>query len=61
MEKTKIATTTVEKCTLAKFFDDKAQSLRLPTIQREFVWDAEDVKKLLDSIVQGYPIGSIII
>lgn len=61
MEKTKIATTSVEKCSLSKFFADKAQSLRLPTIQREFVWDAEDVKKLLDSIVQGYPIGSIII
>jgi hypothetical protein len=61
MKQTKIATTTVEKCLLSKFFTDKAQFLRLPTIQREFVWDAEDVKKLLDSIVQGYPIGSIII
>lgn len=61
MGKTKIATTTVEKCSLAKFYTDKVQFLRLPTIQREFVWDAEDVKKLLDSIVQGYPIGSIIL
>src|SRR4030042_3928362 len=61
MQRTRIATTTVEKCSFSKFYSDKAQSLRLPTIQREFVWDAEDVKKLLDSIVQGYPIGSIII
>jgi hypothetical protein len=61
MERTKIATTTVDKCSLAKFYSDKVQSLRLPTIQREFVWDAEDVKKLLDSIVHGYPIGSIIL
>lgn len=57
----KIATTTVEKISLSKFYCEKAKELRLPTIQREFVWDAEDVKKLLDSIVQGYPIGSIII
>lgn len=61
MERVKIATTTtVDKCSLMKFCTEKVEALRLPTIQREFVWDAEEVKELLDSIIKGYPIGSII-
>jgi uncharacterized protein with ParB-like and HNH nuclease domain len=34
--------------------------LLLPDIQREYVWKMEDIEKLFDSIVDGYPIGSCI-
>jgi uncharacterized protein with ParB-like and HNH nuclease domain len=32
----------------------------LPAIQREFVWDDEQVEKLFDSLMRGYPIGSFL-
>jgi len=32
----------------------------LPAIQREFVWHPEQVIKLFDSIMRGYPIGSFL-
>lgn len=34
--------------------------LLLPDIQREYVWDMQDIEKLFESIVDGYPIGSCI-
>src|SRR5437016_11839529 len=46
---------------LSTFWSEEAQTLRIPTIQRQFVWDAEDVRDLIDSIVNGYPVGAIII
>ncbi len=46
---------------LSQFWREEAQTLQIPTIQRQFVWDAEDVRDLLDSILNGYPIGAIII
>lgn len=32
----------------------------LPAIQREFVWDTEQIEKLFDSLMRGYPIGSFL-
>ncbi|PPS21006.1 DUF262 domain-containing protein [Brachyspira murdochii] len=32
----------------------------LPAIQREFVWKPEQIIKLFDSILRGYPIGSFL-
>ncbi len=32
----------------------------LPAIQREFVWNAEQIEKLFDSLLRGYPIGSFL-
>jgi len=32
----------------------------LPAIQREFVWDADQIEKLFDSLMRGYPIGSFL-
>jgi len=29
----------------------------LPAIQREFVWDSEQIQRLFDSLMRGYPIG----
>ncbi len=33
----------------------------LPTFQRDYVWDEEDVKEFIDSMIKGYPVGSIIL
>jgi hypothetical protein len=46
---------------LREFFKTEATTLRIPSIQRQFVWDAEDIKELVDSIISGYPIGAVII
>jgi hypothetical protein len=35
--------------------------LRVPSFQRNFVWDAEDVRKLFDSIWRGFPIGTLLL
>jgi len=32
----------------------------LPTIQREFVWDTEQIEKLFDSLMRDYPISSFL-
>ena len=32
----------------------------IPTFQREFVWEPENIRKLWDSIFKFYPIGSIL-
>lgn len=34
--------------------------LLIPTFQRDFVWDPENIRKLWDSIFRFYPIGSIL-
>ena len=35
--------------------------IKLPKFQRPFVWNKEDILKLLDSVYKGYPIGSILL
>lgn len=32
----------------------------LPAIQREFVWSAEKIESLFDSLLRGYPVGSFL-
>lgn len=32
----------------------------LPAIQREFVWEPEQIETLFDSIMQGYPVGTFL-
>lgn len=36
-------------------------SLRIPTFQRSFVWDAADVRNLFDSVYRGFPIGTLLL
>jgi hypothetical protein len=36
------------------------RDLVLPAIQRSFVWDEDQITKLFDSILRGYPIGSFL-
>lgn len=33
----------------------------MPAIQREFVWGQEQIIKLMDSLMRGYPIGSFLL
>lgn len=35
--------------------------VRIPGFQRRFKWQWEDVRRLFDSIVRGYPIGSLLL
>lgn len=35
--------------------------VRIPEFQRPFRWQWEDVRRLMDSIIRGYPIGSILL
>jgi hypothetical protein len=37
-----------------------SKELYLPAIQRKFVWDAEQIEKLFDSIMRDYPIGTFL-
>lgn len=39
----------------------KEGQIKLPKFQRPFVWKSSDMLKLLDSIYNGYPIGSLLI
>lgn len=38
----------------------QSDQLVLPAIQREFVWEDEQVTRLFDSVARGYPIGSFL-
>jgi len=44
---------------LFRWFDRR--SLAIPEVQREFVWNANRACALLDSIFQGYPVGTVMI
>lgn len=39
----------------------KSGEIAIPEIQRPFVWDATKVRKLLDSLYRGFPVGYLII
>jgi hypothetical protein len=39
----------------------EAKEIAIPEIQRPFVWDASQVRDLLDSLYHGYPIGYLIV
>lgn len=36
-------------------------SIRIPTFQRAYVWEAGDVIRLFDSIFRGFPIGTVLL
>lgn len=35
-------------------------NVKIPVFQREYVWEDEQILSLLDSIYQGYPVGSLL-
>lgn len=41
-------------------YDIEKHKLVLPAIQREFVWSPEQVCRLFDSLMQGYPFGTFL-
>lgn len=41
--------------------DFESGNIAIPEIQRDVVWDADDIKALIDSIGRGYPCGSLIL
>lgn len=43
------------------FEEIKQGKLRSPRFQRPFIWRPEDMRKLFESVVKGYPIGSLLI
>ena len=38
-----------------------AGKIRVPRFQRAFVWKQADLHALLDSVLRGFPIGSILV
>lgn len=46
--------------TIAQVLPEINDSIFLPAIQREFVWDTEQIVQLFDSVLREYPIGSFI-
>ena len=46
---------------IAKWQTDDASKVMLPPIQRGFVWKTQQVEALWDSILRGYPIGSLLL
>lgn len=45
---------------LYQILDDLNRAIYLPHIQRPFVWGEEQVRKLLDSLLRGYPIQTLL-
>src|SRR5689334_22329274 len=39
----------------------EAGKFYLPAIQREFVWPAAKIEALFDSLMRGYPIGTLLL
>ena len=47
--------------TIKKTLDEiQRNNLVLPAIQREFVWKPEQIYRLFDSLMQGYPFGTLL-
>lgn len=51
----------VKPITVAEAVDKiHRKNFLLPAIQREFVWDVDQITQLFDSLMKGYPIGSFL-
>ncbi|OGZ85927.1 MAG: hypothetical protein A2463_04735 [Candidatus Staskawiczbacteria bacterium RIFOXYC2_FULL_32_10] len=53
----------VRKKTIQELINEEIPSGKywLPSFQRHYVWDSDNITELLDSIVQNYPIGATIL
>lgn len=50
-----------ENRTIKEVIEDiNSNKIYLPAIQRKFVWKPEQIEKLFDSIMRGYPIGTFL-
>lgn len=56
-----MASLNVGHCTIENIIADaKSGQIKIPQFQRRFVWSVSDCAKLMDSILKGYPVGSLI-
>lgn len=46
--------------TISKIVSIVNKNVLLPDIQRPFVWDEQQIYKLFDSIMRGYPISTFL-
>jgi hypothetical protein len=51
----------VDKQSIRTILAQFAPIYRVPSFQRRFIWDEEDIRDLVDSIRRNYPIGAIIV
>ncbi len=51
----------VEKKKISEILGPWIETLRIPVVQREFEWDEKKIKLFIDSIVNSYPVGTIIL
>jgi len=51
----------LKRRTVSEVLGEDPSDYYLPTIQRDFVWDEDDIKQMIESILNGYPIGIITI
>jgi hypothetical protein len=62
MTASKITKTSARTFSLVDLVDEVLSGgVRIPEFQRPFRWQWEDVKRLMDSIVRGYPVGSMLL
>lgn len=51
-----------QACTISQLRDLVLSGrIRVPQFQRSFRWEASDVQSLVDSVLRGYPIGSLLL
>lgn len=52
----------VDRKFIGEFVEElKSGEYYLPTFQRTWVWDEEDLEDFIDSILRGYPVGVVIL
>jgi len=50
----------LDRKTIQQILDTDFNNYFIPLIQREFVWDEDNIKEFIESILKGYPVGIII-
>jgi hypothetical protein len=51
----------LERLTISEILTKDFSEYVLPLIQRDYVWDEDDIKEMIESLINGYPIGIIIL
>ena len=45
---------------LTKTINEKNRQLKLPAFQRDAIWDENRIQVLWDSIIRGFPVGTLL-
>jgi len=52
----------MESLTIRRIIDKISHGeIRIPSFQRDFVWDSNSVAFFMDSLYKGYPIGAVLL